>query len=65
VLEPHLDGCVRKPEWLERIGRAVGLPRVDWNVAVPRPQHSAMFGQRASSQIVWRLAPWMSFWTSK
>ena len=26
-------------------------PRI-WNVAVPRPQHSAMFGQRASSQIV-------------
>ena len=24
-----------------------------------------MFGQRASSQIVWRLAPWMSFLTSK
>src|SRR5207253_10718448 len=24
-----------------------------------------MFGQRASSQIVWRLAPWISFLTSK
>src|SRR6185436_10476360 len=32
---------------------------------VPRPQHSDMFGQRASSQIVWRLAPWISFLTSK
>jgi hypothetical protein len=39
-------------------------PRI-WKVAVPRPQHSAMFGQRASSQIVCRLAPWISFWTSK
>ena len=28
-------------------------PRI-WKVAVPRPQHSAMFGQRASSQIVFR-----------
>src|SRR5439155_5753562 len=36
-----------------------------WKVAVPRPQHSAMFGQRASSQIVCRLAPWISFLTSK
>ena len=35
-------------------------PRI-WKVAVPRPQHSAMFGQRASSQIVCRLAPWISF----
>ena len=26
---------------------------------MPRPQHSAMFGQRASSQIVFRRAPWM------
>ena len=26
-----------------------------WNVAVPRPQHSPMFGQRASSQTVCRL----------
>jgi len=31
---------------------------------VPRPQHSEMFGQRASSQIVFRLAPWISFRTS-
>ncbi len=31
----------------------------------PRPQHSAMFGQRASSQIVCRLAPSTSFLTSK
>ena len=29
-------------------------PRI-LNVAVPRPQHSPMFGQRASSQIVCRL----------
>jgi len=34
-------------------------------VAVPPPQHSAMFGQRASSQTVFRLAPWISFLTSK
>ena len=39
-------------------------PRI-WKVAVPRPQHSAMFGQRASSQIVVRLAPWISLRTSK
>src|SRR3954454_19706361 len=30
-----------------------------WNVAVPRPQHSPMFGQRASSQTVTRRSPWM------
>ena len=34
-------------------------------MAVPRPQHSAMFGQRASSQIVCSPAPWISFLTSK
>ncbi len=39
-------------------------PRI-WKVAVPRPQHSEMFGQRASSQTVCRLAPWISFLTSK
>src|SRR4051794_36415902 len=30
-----------------------------WNVAVPRPQHSPMFGHRASSQTVTRRSPWM------
>ena len=39
-------------------------PRI-WNVAVPRPQHSEMFGQRASSQIVCSESPWTSFCTSK
>ena len=39
-------------------------PRI-WKVAVPRPQHSAMFGQRASSQIVFSEAPWISLRTSK
>jgi hypothetical protein len=28
-----------------------------WNVAVPAPQHSPMFGQRASSQTVVRPSP--------
>jgi hypothetical protein len=39
-------------------------PRI-WKVAVPRPQHSEMFGQRASSQIVCSESPCTSFWTSK
>ena len=39
-------------------------PRI-WNVAVPRPQHSPMFGQRASSQIVTRPPSRMRFLTSK
>src|SRR5215813_9730168 len=34
-----------------------------WNVAVPRPQHSPMFGQRASSQTVTRPSPRM-IWSS-
>ena len=33
VLEPHLRRRVREPERLERIGRAVGLARVDVAVA--------------------------------
>jgi hypothetical protein len=36
-----------------------------WNLSVPRPQQSAMFGQRASSQIVFNEAPWISLRTSK
>src|SRR5215208_7646204 len=39
-------------------------PRI-WKVAVPRPQHSEMLGQRASSQMVFRPWPWMSLRTSK
>src|SRR5690242_558239 len=30
-----------------------------WNVAVPQPQHSPMFWQRASSQTVTSRSPWM------
>ena len=36
-----------------------------WNVAVPRPQHSPMFGQRASSQTVCRPLPVQQLLTSK
>src|SRR5919199_1125788 len=36
-----------------------------WKVAVPRPQHSPMFGQRASSQTVWRPPPWMIVCSSR
>jgi hypothetical protein len=79
VLEFHLRRDLCEPQRLERIGRRLRLSRVHVAVAArararvaedlegrsAAPQHSAMFGQRASSQIVCRLAPWISFLTSK
>ena len=79
MLQAHLGRGLRETERLERIGRVLRLAGVDVAIAAgagagvaedlerrrPLPQHSAMFGQRASSQTVLRLAPWISFLTSK
>ena len=72
VLEAHLSGGVgdapgfvevelrglAREDGAEAAGRVQTLPRI-MKVAVLLFQHSPMFGQRASSQTVWRLRPRM------
>ncbi len=54
VLQLHLCRHVREPQGLQRVGRALGLAGMDVAVAAGA---RAGVTQRASSQIVWRLAP--------